>query len=54
MTENKLSKIVVDCYYKVHKTFGRLGLLESVYEEILMYEFLKKKNCLLKDNKDLR
>ena len=41
MTENELSKIVVDCCYKVHTTIGR-GLLESVYEEILMYEFLKK------------
>jgi len=41
MTENELSKIVVDCCYKVHTIVGP-GLLESVYEEILMYEFLKK------------
>jgi len=41
MTENELSKIVVDCCYKVHTTIGP-GLLESVYEEILMYEFVKR------------
>lgn len=41
MNENELSKIVVDCCYKVHTTIGP-GLLESVYEEVLMYEFLKR------------
>jgi GxxExxY protein len=41
MTENELSKIVVDCCYKVHPTIGP-GLLESVYEEVLMYEFAKR------------
>lgn len=41
MTENELSKIVVDCCYKVHSRIGP-GLLESVYEEILMFEFLKR------------
>ena len=41
MTENELSKIVVDCCYEVHTTIGP-GLLESVYEEVLMYEFAKR------------
>jgi GxxExxY protein len=41
MNENELSKIVVDCCYKVHTTIGP-GLLESVYEEVLMYEFFEK------------
>jgi GxxExxY protein len=41
MTENELSKIVVDCCFKIHTTVGP-GLLESVYEEILMYEFIKR------------
>jgi len=41
MRENELSKIVVDCCFKVHTTIGP-GLLESVYEEILMYEFVKR------------
>lgn len=37
MTENEISKIVVDCCYKIHKTIGP-GLFESVYEEVLCYE----------------
>lgn len=37
MTENELSKIIVDLSCKVHTTLGP-GLLESVYEEILFYE----------------
>ena len=41
MTENEISKIVVDCCFKVHTTIGP-GLLESVYEEVLMFEFLKR------------
>jgi GxxExxY protein len=40
MTENELSKIIVDVAYKVHTRLGP-GLLESVYEEILYFEFLK-------------
>lgn len=37
MTENEISKIVVDACYKIHYELGP-GLLESVYEEILFYE----------------
>ena len=37
MTENELSKIIVDCCFKIHTKLGP-GLLESVYEEILTYE----------------
>lgn len=40
MDENALSKVIVDCCYKVHKKLGP-GLLESVYEEILAYELIK-------------
>jgi GxxExxY protein len=40
MTENELSKIIVDCCYKIHKTLGP-GLLESVYEEVLYYVLIK-------------
>ena len=40
MTENELSKIIVDVAYKVHTRLGP-GLLESVYEEILYFEFTK-------------
>ena len=40
MTENELSKIIVDVAYKVHTKLGP-GLLESVYEEILYFELTK-------------
>lgn len=40
MKENELSKIVVNCAYKVHKSLGP-GLLESAYEECLFYELNK-------------
>lgn len=40
MTENELSKIVVDICYKIHTKLGP-GLLESVYEAILHYELTK-------------
>lgn len=39
-SENELSRIIVDCAYKVHKTLGP-GLLESSYEECLFYELMK-------------
>lgn len=41
MTENELSKILVDLAYQIHIKLGP-GLLESVYEEILFYELRKK------------
>jgi len=40
MNENDISKIIVDCCFKVHKELGP-GLLESVYEEVLSYELIK-------------
>jgi GxxExxY protein len=40
MTENELSKIIVDCCFKIHTKLGP-GLLESVYEEVLAYELGK-------------
>ena len=41
MTENEISKIVVDISYKIHTKLGP-GLLESVYEAILYYELSKR------------
>ncbi|WP_396169706.1 GxxExxY protein [Flavobacterium sp.] len=41
MTENELSKIIVDVSYKIHTKLGP-GLLESVYEAVLCYELTKK------------
>jgi GxxExxY protein len=40
MSENELSKIIVDCCFRIHTTLGP-GLLESVYEEILAFELRK-------------
>jgi len=40
MTENEISKIIVDVAYNVHTKLGP-GLLESVYEEILYFELTK-------------
>ena len=37
MTENEISKIIVNIVYKIHTKLGP-GLLESVYEEILYHE----------------
>ncbi|MFN3874202.1 MAG: GxxExxY protein [Ignavibacterium sp.] len=41
MNENEISKIIVDCCFKVHNQLGP-GLLESVYEEVLSYELIKR------------
>ena len=40
MTENQLSKIVLDAAFKVHTNLGP-GLLESAYEACLVYELTK-------------
>lgn len=37
MTENELSKIIVNTAFQIHNKLGP-GLLESVYEEIMFYE----------------
>lgn len=41
MTENEISKQVVDAAYTVHVTLGP-GLLESVYETVLCHELRKR------------
>ena len=46
VSENELSKIIVDCCFRIHKKLGP-GLLESVYEEVLAYE-LRKQNISFK------
>jgi len=38
MTENEISRIIVECVIEVHRTLGGPGLLESVYEEALVWE----------------
>ena len=39
MSENEISKIIVNTSYRIHVKLGP-GLLESVYEEILYYELI--------------
>ncbi len=41
MTENEISKIIVNTCYQIHVELGP-GLLESVYEEILYSELLNQ------------
>ena len=38
--ENRLSEIIIGCAIKVHRRFGP-GLLESAYQECLIYELEK-------------
>ena len=40
LTENEISKLVVDVCFKIHQQYGP-GLFESVYEEIFCYEWDK-------------
>jgi GxxExxY protein len=40
MTENEISKNIVDSAIEVHRVLGGPGLIESVYEEALVEELL--------------
>jgi len=51
MTENELSKVIVDCCFKVHTEIGP-GLFESVYEECLYY-LLIKNDLLVERQKEI-
>lgn len=42
MTENELSKHIVECAIEVHRTLGGPGLLEDVYEEALAWELTQR------------
>lgn len=41
MTENEIAKEIVDASFQIHKKLG-LGLFESVYEEVMSYELIKR------------
>lgn len=41
MTENQISKYIVDAAIEVHRTLGGPGLLESLYEEAMDWELRK-------------
>lgn len=45
MTENEISKEIVEVCYYIHKKFGP-GLYESVYEQLLAFE-LRKRNLVV-------
>jgi GxxExxY protein len=42
VTENEISKHIVQCAIEVHRTLGGPGLLESVYEEALTWELRQR------------
>lgn len=42
MTENEISKIIINTCYDIHVELGP-GLFESVYEEILYFELTSKR-----------
>jgi GxxExxY protein len=41
MHENEVAKIIVDVAYQIHTKLGP-GLLESVYEAVMMHELQKR------------
>jgi hypothetical protein len=41
MDENAISKVILDCAFKIHTSLGA-GLLEKVYRECLAYEITKE------------
>ncbi len=42
MDENEISKIIVDSAIEVHRVLGGPGLLESVYEEAMVFELVQR------------
>lgn len=42
MTENEISKVIVDAAIEVHRELGGPGLIESVYEEALAEELARR------------
>jgi len=40
--ENEISRAIITCSIDVHRTLGGPGLLESVYEEALVWELTQK------------
>ena len=43
MTENEISKHIVECAIEVHRTLGGPGLVEDVYEEALVWELTQRR-----------
>ncbi len=51
MVENKLSNVTIGCALKIHKALGP-GLLESAYQECLLYE-LRQQGLFVENEKPL-
>ncbi|HNY07984.1 MAG TPA: GxxExxY protein [Bacteroidales bacterium] len=51
MNENEISKIILNCAFKIHTTLGS-GLLERVYRECLAFE-LQKNGLFVEQEKGL-
>jgi len=51
MNENEISKIILDCAFKIHTTLGS-GLLERVYRECLAFE-LQRNGLFVEQEKGL-
>ncbi len=43
LNENQISRHIVECAIEVHRTLGGPGLLESVYEEALVWELEQRR-----------
>jgi GxxExxY protein len=52
MTENELSKVVLDTAFEIHKELGP-GLFESVYESIMAYELINRYNLNVQRQKPI-
>ena len=42
MNENELSRVIVESAIEVHRTLGGPGLLESIYEEAMIWELQQR------------
>ncbi len=51
MSENEISKIIVNSCFQIHSELGP-GLFESVYEECLVFE-LARQNLFVERQKEL-
>jgi hypothetical protein len=47
MIENRIGSIIVSAAIEAHRTLGGPGLLESVYEEALVWDFAAKISRLI-------
>lgn len=51
MSENEISKIIINSCFQIHSELG-LGLFESIYEEWLVFE-LARQNLFVERQKEL-